>query len=317
MKTLTERLNSYALRAPLPLLEFWAKVVGTRGASRRFLRVKLLVGLAKKLAQTMKALDFRQGILVKGDGKIFVLSDGIFLAAIGSNRYFKVEAADSGNEASKMAEFLGKRGITDPRFVLDIGANCGEISLFFSRHFPRARILAVEASTENLQVFNQNLSSQFFPTDNIRIIQAALCDQDGSILITKGRKAQNSIVLDDRNPKWTKKINVEEVPALTLSTLLNREQIPEIDFIKIDIEGAEPLLYNDLEAWSDRIKALLIEFGSKNKPEAYMRFFDLFHKRGFEMYNRWTEERLANPTTAKTFFLSKEGDDFWFIHRQR
>ena len=48
-------------------------------------------------------------------------------------------------------------------------------------------------------------------------------------------------------------------------------KINEIDFLKIDIEGAEPLLDNSLNILLPNIKSMLVEFSDKNSFELYNR----------------------------------------------
>lgn len=81
-----------------------------------------------------------------------------------------------------MHEFLKNFGISNINTFLDIGANFGENNLYFAKHFPQARNIAVEPSPRNLQTLALNLNSQNFDTTKIEVIRKALSDKSGEIL---------------------------------------------------------------------------------------------------------------------------------------
>src|SRR5690606_20996071 len=103
----------------------------------------------------------------------------------------------------------------------------------------------------------------------------------------------------------------------TLASIFERENLDHVDFVKIDIEGAEPLLLDDLVRLSDRITAILIEFGPYQPAEAYLPFFDALHQKGFVIHSRSEERRFDSPKSARAYYLDKRAsgaaDDFWFV----
>ena len=121
----------------------------------------------------------------------------------------------------------------------------GEISIFFSKKYPNAKIFSVEASQENIKIFNKNLNAQNFPVCNITIINRAIFNKRAKVKFTNDLYAENSIVCDDIKNNKTNKTTY--VRSSTLSDIINKyAKNTTIDFIKIDIEGSEPFLKNDL-----------------------------------------------------------------------
>ena len=69
----------------------------------------------------------------------------------------------------------------DPKVILDLGANLGEISIYLAHRLPRARVVAFEPAPENLAVFDRNLAAQRTPLANLELIREAVSDRTGQI----------------------------------------------------------------------------------------------------------------------------------------
>lgn len=228
--------------------------------------------------------------------EIYIVLDGITLNATYTNRYSKNQE----NEGKKMLEFLKSNGI-EVKTMVDLGANFGEISLYFSKYAPEAKILAIEPSTKNYKVFRDNLIKQNFDTGNITIVKEAVSDHSGVLKITKVLGEQNNILnLNGR---------LEKVQGNTLESILKNANMDSIDFLKIDIEGAEFLIYESLVKLLPKIKCILVEISSDQRNIPLIK---LLYGRG-DIYLRnagkWpgTEEELIN-------YLLKEFNDLWFIN---
>lgn len=192
--------------------------------------------------------------------------------------------------------------------MIDIGANVGEISLYFSKEFPLSNIVSIEPSPRNLHFLRKNIAAQYFNTQNISVLECALSDKDGEAYLSDS-KAQSSIVIASNSR------NGYQVRTVTLSTLWTEAGLGNVDFVKIDIEGAEPLLLSDLEEYASYARAWLIEFGGKNTRDAYAPFFSLFEDKGYRIYSRKTGEMFRDAQEAEKYFRQRrDGDDFWFVN---
>ncbi len=118
--------------------------------------------------------------------------------------------------------------------VLDIGANTGAFSLLAARLVgPEGEVIAVEPVPENLTCLSR--MAQLNGVANIRTVQAAVGDQEGTALlhlssIATGMHSLAAGADEDALP----------VRQVTVDSLVSTLQLPRVDFIKIDVEGWEP-----------------------------------------------------------------------------
>ena len=130
------------------------------------------------------------------------------------------------------------------RYVIDAGANRGAfIDAFLLLHQPE-RMVLVEAIPE----LADNLRSRYAGDSCISIVAAALSDRNGEAQFEINRSEASSSLLpiDPRNSEWfardlrvARKISV---PTISLSELITREGLEEIDLLKLDLQGAERLV---------------------------------------------------------------------------
>lgn len=117
--------------------------------------------------------------------------------------------------------------------VVDIGAGIGEEVVSLADRV--RRIVAVEAHPRTFRCLDKTVRMSGFTS--VEAIHCAISNADGTVRISDmDHHLSNSIASKEG----------EEVPALTLDALCKRACIREIDFLKINIEGAERLL---LEGW--------------------------------------------------------------------
>lgn len=122
----------------------------------------------------------------------------------------------------------------DHPLIIDAGANVGLSSLWFSRQFPKATILALEPEAGNFAELIRNSPS------NVRPMLAAMAPQDGYVS-----------VIDPGRGEWGFRTERAEngVRAYGIETLM-KEGDPFI--LKVDIEGGEKGLFRsaDIDAFA-------------------------------------------------------------------
>lgn len=110
--------------------------------------------------------------------------------------------------------------------VVDLGAHRGAFSLALSAQY-RCRCHAVEASPD---VYNA-----MPPTEGVVKHHYAVCAANGRRRLHLAKDAAASSIIEVPGPPR----ETVDVPAIDLSTLVERLGVAEIDVLKIDIEGAE------------------------------------------------------------------------------
>ncbi len=125
--------------------------------------------------------------------------------------------------------------------VMDIGANIGYYTLLFSNLVgPNGKVFAFEADPINFSFLKKSVEMN--KINNIEIVQKAVSDRAGNISLFVGNNytgasGGHSIVVDNTSGSG-ESINVE---AISIDSYFENKSNKKIDFIKIDIEGAEPL----------------------------------------------------------------------------
>lgn len=154
---------------------------------------------------------------------------------------FPVLCPSSTEPYSTIEQYLDFAGIVPGGVVIDLGAYSGLTSIAFSKAVGRhGRVLALEPDPINLRSAEHNLAmhARVNGLDNLTLLPMAASDQDGTIALssegTMG-SALTSIVGGYRG-------TTVEVPSRTLGTLARDFSPDRIDFVKIDIEGAEALV---------------------------------------------------------------------------
>ncbi len=254
-----------------------------------------------KSQDLLKRLNYNQSILINKEDS-FVLADGVFLSTKISNRYFKSE----GNEGKALNDFLKSKGI-NVKTMVDAGANFGEISLYFCSQ--GAIVIAIEPSPENIKIFKHNCRAQTFSTDNLILVEEAISDKKGTANMSKGFAGENSIM-----PEIVKNQATEEIKTDTLSSIIDRYDFDNIDFLKLDIEGAEPLLMDSLIKMDGRIKAIHLEIIKKVSKDGYRALAEYLFNNGWQCY---TEEESALNSLEEIHreLTRNESFNLWFIKK--
>lgn len=153
----------------------------------------------------------------------------------------------------------------NPRIIVDCGANIGLSAAYFLSLFPNSRVIAVEPDTENFRMLTVNLS----PFSNrVEAFHAGIwshaCD-----LTVSGLTA-------DRGNEWARRCQPvtqptpESVRAFGMQALLDNNGVDEVDILKVDIEGAEEILFSaSCESWINKIKTFAIEFHSDRAKKQF------------------------------------------------
>lgn len=123
---------------------------------------------------------------------------------------------------------------------IDIGANVGAYSFYAAQCAgPQARILAIEPQPAVFQRLCENIS--FNPGVPIEAIPMAVADVDGPIQLFVDRNNAGETSMRRIGSEGAHGVTLE-VQAKPLATLLAEHDLPRVDALKIDVEGAEDLI---------------------------------------------------------------------------
>ena len=108
----------------------------------------------------------------------------------------------------------------------------GGIPLFYlaNKVGSKGRVISFEFGSDNLRIFRKNLGLNPDLAACVEIVEKALWDN-----------SDETLQFEDHGPgSRISDIGLESAQSLTIDDLVERNNLPRVDFIKMDIEGAEP-----------------------------------------------------------------------------
>ena len=198
---------------------------------------------------------------------------------------------------------------SDP-LILDCGSNIGMSILYFKQRYPQARIIGFEPDPDIIPFLESNISGN--DLKNVQWVQAAL-SRDGEKKIfysdgVCGSGLAETLTLE-RSHAWKE----YEVRCMRL-----RDYLAEpVDFLKMNIEGAEYEVLADSEDRLRQIREMIIEYHHlPGLPRSLHEILDLLHRQGFEyLINDFDSE--TNGGVQPPFRLAPESRYFLLIYAKR
>ena len=148
-------------------------------------------------------------------------------------------------ETTRAFQSLLKPGMN----YVDIGANIGYFTCLAGRLVrPGGLMWAFEADPEVCELLTDNVNLNWF-FEGVVIERKAVFDKDTTIKLYKRTKYQGNTSIARVDEKDLARIydtqEEIEVPAVSLDSYFGKNP-PRLDFVKIDIEGAEPYALNGM-----------------------------------------------------------------------
>jgi FkbM family methyltransferase len=143
---------------------------------------------------------------------------------------------------------------TEP-FIIDCGSHFGQAVIFFKLIYPESKIVCFEPDGYTFAILKENIESNGIK--NVEIHNKAVSDYEGEIDFYNIEHTQSSVVMSTVKERVQNgEINVVE--ATCLSNYINRT----IDFLKMDIEGAELSVLKELLKSNklQYVKQMVIEY---------------------------------------------------------
>jgi FkbM family methyltransferase len=178
-------------------------------------------------------------------------------------------------------EYYKFKTATSIPVIYDCGANIGMSVLYFKRQYPQARIKAYEAEPTIANYLTTNLKRN--NASEVEIIQKAVWKDNEGIEFSAGQADDASIY-----GQGTKKM----IPSVRLRDELAKET--KVDFLKIDIEGAEIAVLPDCADVLDRVQHLFVEFHAHiGHPQSLSIILNVIENAGFRYYIDTNQHRKA------------------------
>ncbi|HEX8074885.1 MAG TPA: FkbM family methyltransferase [Thermoleophilaceae bacterium] len=141
------------------------------------------------------------------------------------------------------------------RRIWDLGCNIGLTMADMAVRFPAAEVVGVELDADNVELARRNLAPW---GGRCRVIHAAVWPLDGEVWYHRwaGATSGYRVAAPERQAEPEGPV----APALSLSSLLEREGGgARIDYVKMDVEGAEKQLLRESVGWAESVRSLKVE----------------------------------------------------------
>ncbi|MDR2885360.1 MAG: FkbM family methyltransferase [Rikenellaceae bacterium] len=177
-----------------------------------------------------------------------------------------------------------------PSTIVDCGANVGLATVFFKNKYPDARIVSVEPESSNYEMLLLNIAGY----DHVHTLKAGIWWRNARLVITnKGAETGNwGFMVAELAPGAAADQQRDAIDAVCIPEIMRRFDMPQIDLLKMDIEGSEKELFADgWQQWLPHVRALVIELHDPMKPGCSDALFEAL--RGYEYAITQSGENLV------------------------
>ncbi len=147
--------------------------------------------------------------------------------------------------------------------VVDAGANVGAFTLFAAVHAAQGRVIALEPNGSLVRELVRNIGLNSLT--NVEVVQAALSATDGTAVLWHAQTGSGNDSLIRGNSQ-----EGEKVTTLSFPRLMELYQLDRVDFLKVDIEGAEWEIFSEAP-WLGRVKRIALEVHGEHGDAQFLR----------------------------------------------
>ena len=183
-------------------------------------------------------------------------------------------------------EEIYKQSLPENAYILDCGANIGLSVIYLKRLCPTAAIVAFEPDKKNFALLEKNVQSH--KLKNIDLKNQAVWKEQVLLNFESEGSMGSKIAFEKKNDPSNL------VQAIRLKNYLDRK----INFLKIDIEGAEFDVLQDITDRLSFVENLFVEYhGSFEQNSELTKLFRIFTESGFHYYIKEALPVYRSPLT--------------------
>jgi FkbM family methyltransferase len=175
--------------------------------------------------------------------------------------------------------------VHDSDVVIDVGAHLGTFTRIALRHGARL-VVSVEPDPVNAECFNRTFAAEI-AAGRVRLVQAAAWHSPGSLTFEVGNASQTGHVAGSSSGRGV------IVRAVTLDGMADELKVGRVDFIKMDIEGAERHALAGARRLlaTDKPRLAICIYHAPDDPDVVPRVvraanatYETFNRHGFQAY---------------------------------
>jgi FkbM family methyltransferase len=208
--------------------------------------------------------------------------------------------------------------------ILDVGSNAGDFAVELARRNRDHLVLAVEPIASLAGGIEARVRDE--QLDNVTVVAVAIDAEEGPAelnVATTGDWGVSSLLALNtdaiaRDDYWSIRPDLsytttETVDRIRLETLLEREGIGEIDFVKLDLQGLDLLALESAGEALPRIRAGMLEVPTTTRVKLYAdeqqdlgRAYVVLERLGFEVYAVKSNDPACNEVNV---YFIRAGED--------
>jgi len=168
-------------------------------------------------------------------------------------------------------------------YVLDCGGHIGLSVIYIKSICPSAQITVFEPDSQNYSLLKKNILSH--QLDGIDARQEAVWTENTKLNFIQEGNMGSKIGSDSTN-------NTTTVAAVRLKDFINRK----VDFLKLDIEGAEYKVLKDISDNLSMVANMFIEYhGNFHQNSELVEIFEIVSNAGFKFYIKEAAVNYEQP----------------------
>lgn len=154
--------------------------------------------------------------------------------------------------------------------AFDVGANLGYYTLLFADAVgPSGKVVSIEPNPATFELLEESVRLNGFER-HVRLVQAAAADREGTLdlFVPAGEPKNATVAFGGGARPAEARVSVPAVPLDRLGSGLER-----VDFLKIDVEGAEPAVLAGMSDTIARFRpTIVLEFNASRyeDPAAFL-----------------------------------------------
>jgi len=197
----------------------------------------------------------------------------------------------------------------DP-LILDCGGNIGMAVLYFKGVYPRSRIISFEPDPVIFPYLRDNVGNNGL--SDVTLVQGAMASREGQMALYSDGK-YGSCLAEYGSPEVSGGYNEYQVPCVRLRNYLKGP----VDFLKMNIEGAEWEVLADSEDSLRQVREMVIEYHHlPGLPRTLHKILELLDRQGFEyLINDFDTQ--TNGAVQPPFSLSADSRYFLLIYARQ
>ena len=165
--------------------------------------------------------------------------------------------------------------------IYDCGANIGMSCLYLKKLFPESVIKTFEADPNIIKYLKSNLKANNI--GGVEVFEKAVWVHNEGVSFTSEGADGGAIFGEDS----------EKIPSLRLSDLIREEE--RVDFLKLDIEGAETEVMKDCEEVLHKVDHLFVEYHNIDTGPGAAPILAILERAGFKYHILPTGSKLRAP----------------------